>query len=223
MNQLKQPLRDWNRDIHTNMEDEYQSILRTLNLIDNFGLLFVRCSPAKGTHLIKRIRSDIKDKKLSILELEQPIDNLYSKIEEIYIKYPVEILFISGIENSFNEYIKSSYDGSSGFYLKDSVPRVLGHLNLQRERFRDNFKFCIVFLVRSYGLNYFIQRAPDFFDWRSGVFNYHQTEEEISLEIDEDFLKEVRMKSECQDQSIPQMIQESFTSYLAYQEVNNAR
>lgn len=221
MSQLIQPLRDWNRDILTNLEDEYQSILKTLNLIDDFGLLFIRCSPRQGTHLIERIGKDMNDKKLSFLKLEQPIDNLYSKIEEIYNKNSVEVLFISGIEYSFNKYIKQSYDGSSGFYLKDSVPRVLGHLNLQRERFRDNFKFCMVFLVRSYGLNYFIQRAPDFFDWRSGVFNYNQTEEEISPEIDEEILKDLRMKPEFQNQSIPQIIQESLTSYLAYQEVND--
>jgi superkiller protein 3 len=30
----------------------------------------------------------------------------------------------------------------------------------------------MVFLVRSFGLNYFIHRAPDFFDWRSGVFDF---------------------------------------------------
>jgi len=52
------------------------------------------------------------------------------------------------------------------------VPRILGHLNLQRERFRDDFPFCFVFLVPLFALKYFMRRAPDFFDWRSGVLEF---------------------------------------------------
>jgi superkiller protein 3 len=52
--------------------------------------------------------------------------------------------------------------GQGNFYKVDSVPRILNHLNQQRERFRDNFKICFIFIVRLFGLKYFIQRAPDF-------------------------------------------------------------
>lgn len=41
---------------------------------------------------------------------------------------------------------------------------------MRRESFRDNFKICFVFLVPLFVLKYLIRRAPDFFDWRSGVW-----------------------------------------------------
>lgn len=211
MNKLAQPLKDWDQDLMMSREDEYQSLLRTLKIIDHFSLLFVRCSPSNSTNLICRIKEDITNKAIGILKLEQSIDNLYDIIGEFYRQNPVKILFITGIEKSFYDDIKPNYNGKSYFYQKSSVPRVLGHLNLQRERFRDNFDFCIVFLVRSFGLNYFVHRAPDFFDWRSGVFNYNQKEETVKLELE----------CENSEEVTPTMIRESIVSYLAYQEVKD--
>ena len=65
------------------------------------------------------------------------------------------------------------------------VPRVLINLNQQRERFRDNFDICFVFLLPRFGVDYLINRAPDFFDWRSGVFLFPMNKENF----DEEFLK----------------------------------
>jgi tetratricopeptide (TPR) repeat protein len=58
------------------------------------------------------------------------------------------------------------------------IPRILGHLNLSRERFREHFPFSIVFCLPEFALRYFIRRAPDFFDWRSGVYDF-STEKEL--------------------------------------------
>jgi tetratricopeptide (TPR) repeat protein len=63
------------------------------------------------------------------------------------------------------------------------VPPILNHLNQQRERFRDSFKICFVFLLRAFSINYFLHRAPDFFDWRSGVFERPTTAEVLEQEI----------------------------------------
>ena len=62
------------------------------------------------------------------------------------------------------------------------VPRILGHLNLSRERFREHFPFSIVFCLPEFALRYFIRRAPDFFDWRSGVYDFPTEQESVNLE-----------------------------------------
>jgi len=119
------------------------------------------------------------------LELDESIDNLYDRISVLEDLDRLNILFIKGIEQSIFAYedrevndinLRSRSLQYSGTW--HSVPRVLGHLNLSRERFRDNFKFCIVFLLPEFALSYFIRRAPDFFDWRSNIYDF-PTEESL--------------------------------------------
>jgi tetratricopeptide (TPR) repeat protein len=93
-------------------------------------------------------------------------------------------LFIQGLENALYEYedTKRLAGWSSKdiyFYSWKGVPRILSHLNQQRERFRDNFSYCFVFLVPYFVIKYFIQRAPDFFDWRSGLFVFPDQLEQL--------------------------------------------
>jgi tetratricopeptide (TPR) repeat protein len=65
------------------------------------------------------------------------------------------------------------------------VPRILGHLNLSRERFREHFPFSIVFCLPEFALRYFIRRAPDFFDWRSGIYEFPLDQDTLSKELKE--------------------------------------
>ncbi|MEO1673645.1 MAG: tetratricopeptide repeat protein, partial [Cyanobacteria bacterium J06631_2] len=58
------------------------------------------------------------------------------------------------------------------FRSKRGIPRFLGYLNLQRDRFKRDFPLSIVFLVPIFGIQYLIERTPDFFDWRSGFFRF---------------------------------------------------
>ncbi len=84
----------------------------------------------------------------------------------------IDILLIRGLEYSLYKYEKRNFGEITGgqFSNLTSVPPILNHLNQQRERFRDDFSICFVFLVKSFSISYLIHRAPDFFDWRSGVF-----------------------------------------------------
>ncbi|XWK86981.1 MAG: tetratricopeptide repeat protein [Phormidium sp.] len=179
---MTESLIDWDKDLPADPKEEYEALVRSLNWTDGFGLLFVRCSPAEGEKLIQKVRQDIPQKNVEVLRLEQPIDNLYEMVDGLPNKDQINILFITGIEKSFVDYIKPGYGGQGEYYKLDSVPRVLGHLNLQRERFRDNFNICFVFILPLFGLKYFIRRAPDFFDWRSGVFEFPTDREIVESE-----------------------------------------
>jgi superkiller protein 3 len=148
--------------------------------ISDFTKLTTKLKAEPGMR--QKIRDDIPEKKVEVLRLEQPIDNLYPIIENLPNRDEINILFVTGIEKSLVEYIKPGYGGQGDYYKLDTIPRILGHLNLQRERFRDNFNICFVFIVPLFGLKYFIHRSPDFFDWRSGVFEFPTKQELLEQE-----------------------------------------
>jgi tetratricopeptide (TPR) repeat protein len=169
-------------DFPIDLGEEYQPLRRALKRRRGFGLLFVRCSPAQGERLIGKVRKDIPQKTVDVLSLDEPIDNLYEIIDNLPNKDKLDILFIKGLEKSLVDYIKPGIGGEGDYYKEDTVPRILGHLNLQRERFRDDFQICFVFLLPLYALKYFIRRAPDFFDWRSGVWDFPTSSDLVEQE-----------------------------------------
>ncbi|AKV66074.1 TPR domain protein component of TonB system [Microcystis panniformis FACHB-1757] len=63
------------------------------------------------------------------------------------------------------------------------VPKILGYLNLSRERFERQFPFTLVFLLPEFALRYFIRRASDFFDWYSGVYEFPTDKDILEREI----------------------------------------
>ncbi|MDJ0798513.1 MAG: tetratricopeptide repeat protein [Calothrix sp. MO_167.B12] len=170
-------LTDWDKDLPPEPEEEYQAFVRTLLWTDGFGLLFVRCSPREGEDLINKVQGEVREKNIQVLRLQEPVNNLYERIEQLENRDKIDILFITGLESSFYAYeeCKRLADWQSKdvySYSWKSVPPVLMNLNQQRERFKDNFNICFVFLLPLFGIKYFIQRAPDFFDWRSGSFEF---------------------------------------------------
>ncbi len=173
---------DWNAEVTTTPEQEYRVLLKSLRRAQGFKLLFVQCSPAEGARLIKQVREDLPQKRLEVLSLKEPITNLYELVVALPHKDQLDVLLVSGLEHSLYDYEKEHLWNEDGIYRFDAaaekqryetgVPRVLSHLNLSRERFQRDFPFSFVFLVPTYALKYLIRRAPDFFDWRSGVLEF---------------------------------------------------
>jgi len=165
-------LTEWDQDLTTSPDEEYESLVRAIRWARGFGLLFVQCSPAEGEKLIEQVRQDIPEKVTDLLRLDHEIDDLH----EIVAAHPgiqqTNVLFITGLEKSLVAYIKPGYGSEGSYYAKDIVPKLLGKLNLQRERFKEDFKLCFVFLVPRFAMKYLIRRAADFFDWRSGVWEF---------------------------------------------------
>jgi superkiller protein 3 len=171
-------LTNWDQDVIAEPEEVYASLVRALRRTEGFGLFFVRCDEGERPRLIERVKTDLPDKAVQHLVLDKSVEdgNFYKVVAGFVAGLPdkdsPDILFISGIEKSLEPYIQPGYGGQGDYYKLDTVPRILGHFNLQRERFRDDFPFSFVFLVPLFALKYFMLRAPDFFDWRSGVFEF---------------------------------------------------
>ncbi|MGK7874659.1 MAG: tetratricopeptide repeat protein [Xenococcaceae cyanobacterium] len=193
-------------------QEVYLTLKRDLSWREGFGILFVRCTPVQESLIIEKVKQDIKDKKFDILKLEHSIDNLYDLIEEKVKDNPIDILFISGIEKSLalEDYIKRTLEKPKHSYKRYSRSRLLSHLNWQRERFRDDFNCCLVFTVRKYTLKYLVRRAPDFFDWRSGVIEF-PVDRDIDLlqyytpfqrYIEQDYIEKQKEKSFFEEKDI---------------------
>ena len=179
---MNQRLINWQRDLDSTAIEEYNSLRRALQRNRGFGLFFVQCSPAVGTNIVEEIKKDIKQKKVATLKLDRSIDSLYNEITAIPDIENIDILFISGLEHSLLAYEEYTFGNSEGktyadskeryFRSKRGIPRFLGYLNLQRDRFKRDFPLSLVFLVPIFGIQYLIERTPDFFDWRSGLFRF---------------------------------------------------
>lgn len=190
-------LPDWEEDLVYDPEDEYQSLLRALRRTQGFGLLFVECSPAEGTRIIQRVRNDLTQKTMDVLTFDDPLkdSNVYQRVKQKLTENPVDVLFIQGLEHSLYDYEDtkrhlgwSSKDIYS--YSWKGVPPAMVNLNQQRENFRDSFNTCFVFLVPLFVIKYLIHRAPDFFDWRSGIFRFLMNDQQLQQTNSEFFLQQ---------------------------------
>ncbi|BAZ79858.1 hypothetical protein PN497_00720 [Sphaerospermopsis kisseleviana CS-549] len=162
---------DWDQDVPAEGNEEYQTLLNAIKRKNNneFGLLFVECTPLETEKLFSRILHDIPEKKLEILRLFEPVNTLYERVLNLYIHQQFDILFIKGLEYSIYKYEKEKFGEITETHAHDlsSVPTILDHLNKLRESFRDNIPITFVFLGRPFLIDYFIHRAQDFFDWKS--------------------------------------------------------
>jgi len=58
------------------------------------------------------------------------------------------------------------------FYdAEEALPELTGYVNLQREEFAE-VPHAVIFWVREHGLRELATHAPDFWSWRSGVFDF---------------------------------------------------
>ncbi|MBS3027084.1 MAG: tetratricopeptide repeat protein [Dolichospermum sp. DET50] len=170
-------LSDWDHDLPIEEDEEYQAFIRTLQFTEGFGILFVRCSPAGGEQLISKVKEDINDKNIEVIKLDKDVTNLYEIVDKLDHKSQINILFITGLESALYEYeeckkLSGWSSKETHHYSWEGVPPILININQQRERFRDSFNICFIFLLPQFAIKYFIHRAPDFFDWRSGLFDF---------------------------------------------------
>jgi tetratricopeptide (TPR) repeat protein len=170
------------------LEETYQVLVNALDLRSGFGIFFLQCSPGEANRLIPRVRQDLPGRNIEVLDLVEPIDNLYRLVESRADRSSLNILFIRGLEKSLEADIKPGYKGLGDYYNLNTVPPILSHLNQQRENFRDHLgNICFVFILPKFAIRYFVRRAPDFYDWNSGVFDVPDFSEQILGRIPPEF------------------------------------
>jgi tetratricopeptide (TPR) repeat protein len=152
-------------------DETYAAFLNSLRFREGFGIIFLDCSPGEANRLIPRVKQDLPKRNIEVLNLVEPINNLYKLVEGMDDRTSLNILFIRGLEKSLEADVKPGYKGLGDYYNLNTVPPILSHLNQQRENFRDHFSnICFVFVLPKFAIRYFVRRAPDFYDWSSGLF-----------------------------------------------------
>jgi len=177
----------WERENPTRFEDfdgwnpetaeVLNDLLRALRRKKGFSLFFVQCSPARGKRVMQAIRERFPQKRLVQFELNRQSETLYWDLKERYQEEAFEVACVTGVEQAMYSYEDTKR--LAGWSSKEiynyswkGVPPLLSHLNLGREVFEANLPIVLIFFVPNFAINYFVQRAPDFFDWRSGFFKF---------------------------------------------------
>ena len=182
-------LEEWDEDLPPQTwEEAYRSLLNSLRLKKGFGLFFVECSPADGRKIAEQLKRDLLDQRVVFWEFEREIKTLYDAVAEMQAQKPADVLILQGLEPSFYEYEKKKkiegWNSKEIYkYSWKGVPRILVHLNQQRDHFRNDLPIRFVFLVPTFVFGYLQQRAPDFFDWRSANIRFPDNLQEIKLAV----------------------------------------
>ncbi len=139
--------------------EELASLRRLLVRAEGFALAFVRSNvPAESRLITGELAATLAggDVVVRELRLSGPVRDPYDEI--VRLEPPPEAgdaVVVTGFERS----IPSGVD----------FPAALERLNLQRERFRD-LPCPLVLVLPDYALDLLARKAPDFWAWRSGVF-----------------------------------------------------
>ena len=160
-------------------------LLRALRRKKGFSLFFVQCNPAQGERVMKAIGERFPQKHLVQIELNRQSETLYGELLERYQAEGVDIACITGVEQALYSYENTKElagwsDEEIYNYSWKGLAPLLSHLNRLREVFEANLPIALVFLVPSFVIDYFVQRAPDFFDWRSGFFKFPVSSDNLS-------------------------------------------
>lgn len=175
---------DWDTDLPSNPVEEYAALTRAIYRTEGFSILFIVCDPQNEDELLKRLYFDVPPRDTQYLKLKADSANFYERVEQLFANSPAWIgdplaltkyLIVRGLELPLLAYQQSKRE--QGWSEEDvqpsslkGVPPILVNLNQQRDRLRDNFPICFIFVITQFVQEFLIHRAPDFYDWRSGVF-----------------------------------------------------
>jgi tetratricopeptide (TPR) repeat protein len=176
-------LLDWEEDDRPTQAETYAALRRSITRTAGFGLKLLECTPSIATETIAQLREDLPDKTIAVLALEEAIEKLFERVVECIQPQVPDVLFIVGLEKSLVDDISpGGFGGEGDYYREDRTPRILAHLNQNREKFRDAFDFCLVLVLPRFAHKYFVRQAKDFVDWGAGVFELKLDQELIEQE-----------------------------------------
>ncbi|NEO87085.1 MAG: tetratricopeptide repeat protein [Spirulina sp. SIO3F2] len=166
----------------------FTDLLRALRRKRGFGLFFVQCSHLQGQQAIAVIQEQFPQKRVIEFILTPESETLYDTLATRYRAEEFDLVCITGVEESLYKYEETlrqaGWESEAIFnYQWKDTPPLMSHLNRQRETFAEHLPILLVFFVPNFVIDYFIRRAPDFFDWRSGWFEFMASETAFQASI----------------------------------------
>ena len=135
-------------------------LARMINRADDFVLGFVKCNhPSQQKELRGEFLTRLSGKCVLEVELDKP---LVSLLDELTARWdpnsPPDVVCVYGLEKSINE-------------LQEATP-VLGRLNNDRDLLRRAVPVPLLIWLPDFALDFIARGAPDFWAWRSGVYEF---------------------------------------------------
>ncbi len=148
--------------------DDFLSLRRLLIRARGFSLALVACNvPFERDRFVERLRASVATDgvDLVVLRFRKTIDDLYEVLADLSLSRG-QAVAVLGLEHSI----------PVGSYF----PPILERLNLKRELFRDLAGPVVIFLP-DYALTQLAREAPDFWAWRTVVFEIGEAQQPENL------------------------------------------
>ena len=145
---------------HTDFNNVLDQLERVVQWSEEFQLVFVKCNhPIQQEALRRAFFARLHDKRVLEVVLEQPIVSL---LDEITARWdsaaPPQAVCVYHLEKSINE-------------QRETSP-VLGRLNHDRDLLRRAVPATLLLWLPDFALDCVARGAPDFWAWRSGVYEF---------------------------------------------------
>ena len=145
---------------HTDTNVVLDQLERVIRWSEEFQLVFVKCNhPIQQEALRRALLARLHDKRVLEVVLEQPIVSL---LDEITARWdpaaPPQAVCVYHLEKSINE-------------QREASP-VLGRLNHDRDLLRRTVPVTLLLWLPDFALDCVARGAPDFWAWRSGVYEF---------------------------------------------------
>jgi len=149
-------------EISPQNQDVLLQIASLIRLTEGFRLGFVKCNqPVQCRQMAARLKKILADEANIIsVELKEPVSSLRRAV-------------LQELESDKSEYVEKRAILVLGF--EHSVPSqgpapALDELNQSRDNFSNSFLGPVLIWLPDYALTRLAREAPDFWGWRSGVF-----------------------------------------------------
>ena len=135
-------------------------LVRMINRADDFVLGFVKCNHLSQQKEMRRdLLARLSDRRVLEVELDRPLVSLLDELTERWdAENPPDVVCVYGLEKSINE-------------LQEASP-VLGRLNNDRDLLRRAVSVPLLIWLPDFALDFIARGAPDFWAWRSGVYEF---------------------------------------------------
>jgi tetratricopeptide (TPR) repeat protein len=163
-------------------EDDAENLLgleRMLTFAQGAAIAFVRVNiPSRRAELAKEIRERVESQGIKIVEIDlhEPVRDLLAEIrhrlKNTYLIKPRDEKREFVVADSPPRFAIFVYGLEHSIHSSETYQPALAVMNYKRENFRDLIPAPIVLWVPEYALQAIMEDAPDFWAWRSGVFEF---------------------------------------------------
>ncbi len=159
---LKSP--PWRADISAENREVLLQISAFIRLAEGFRLGLVKCNqPVQRRQMADLLKEMlVGEVQIQEVDLKEPVDDLRAAVGQ---------LLTEGGQTSTGKRVLMVFGFELSIPSEGSVPALEG-LNLSRDLFSCDFPFPFLLWLPDYALTRLAREAPDFWGWRSGVFEF---------------------------------------------------